>query len=289
MESLRLSDLIKQSTEVEPSVKALLDALPTVAFITDADGATLYGNAHYQHYTGLPAEALMGGGWARPIHPEDREQTVALWLGALALGAPVESEHRLRRADGVYRWFKGRAEPHHDDSGTICRWLGTLIDVDDIKAAEARARKAEARARSAELVAREAEEWLRLAQEASGVGTFEWDPVTIELRWSAECKTLFGLPIDAEVTDDLFLSRVHPDDRAEVIAAIEQTFDPAGTGYYQIEYRVLWPDGTLRWVDARGRATFAEVAGLRRAVKFIGTTFDITHGKLGQTTTSIPS
>jgi PAS domain S-box-containing protein len=94
-----------------------------------------------------------------------------------------------------------------------------------------------------------------------------------------ECKALFGLPFEAVVTDDLFFSRVHEDDRAAVSAAIEQAFDPEGSGEYHSEYRTLWPDGTLRWVDARGRATFDKVAGLRRAVRFIGTVLDITEAK----------
>jgi PAS domain S-box-containing protein len=272
LEAFRHTIASAPSKDLESSAKRLLDTLPFVAFVASPSGATIHVNQHYQAYTGLSAEALTGDGWAPLVHPEDRDQVLATWMSALIVEAAYEVECRLRRADGTHRWFKARALPHRVMSGPIEYWLGICTDVHDLKMAEARAHQAEA-------AAREAEEWLRLAQEASGVGTFDWDPLTIELRWSAECKALFGFPADAEITDDLFLSRVHPDDRTAVVDAIDQTFDPAGSGHYQIDYRVLWPDGTLRWVEARGRATFAEVAGLPRAVKFIGTAFDTTHAK----------
>lgn len=272
LEAFRHTLASAPTKDLEPSVKLLLDTLPFVAFVASPSGATRYVNQHYQAYTGLSAEVLTGDGWAPLIHPEDRDQLIATWMSALIVEAAYEVEFRFRGADGTHRWFKARALPHRAVDGSIEYWLGICTDVHDLKMAEARARQAEA-------VAREAEEWLRLAQEASGVGTFDWDPVTIELRWSAECKALFGFPADEEITDEMFLSRIHPDDREAVVEAIDHTLDPAGSGHYHIDYRVLWPDGTLRWVEARGRATFAEVAGLRRAVKFIGTALDITHAK----------
>ena len=272
LEAFRHTIASAPSKDLGSSAKRLLDTLPLVAFVASPSGATIHVNQHYQAYTGLSAEALTGDGWAPLIHPEDRDQVLATWMSALIVEAAYEVECRLRRADGTYRWFKARALPHRGTDGAIEYWLGICTDVHDLKMAEARAHQAEA-------AAREAEEWLRLAQEASGVGTFDWDPVTIELRWSAECKALFGFPADAEITDDMFLSRIHPDDRAAVKDAIDRTLDPAGSGHYHIDYRVLWPDGTLRWVEARGRAAFADVAGLRRAVKFIGTAFDTTHAK----------
>ncbi|WP_176559540.1 PAS domain S-box protein [Rubellimicrobium roseum] len=250
----------------------MLDALPLLGFIADADGATLYANKHCQAYTGRSADTLLGFHWSSLIHPEDRERTAAAWHAAQAFGEPVEMEYRLRRADGADRWFQGPAAPQRDERGTIRYWLGILSDIHDLKTAEKAARTADAKVR-------DAEEWRRLAQEASGVGTFDWNPITQELRWSAECRAVFGVPSEVEITDDLFLSCLHPEDRLRVIERIERALDPAGTGEYRSQHRALWPNGTVRWVEARGRVTFAEVAGLQRAVRFMGTVLDITEMK----------
>ncbi|WP_176559476.1 sensor histidine kinase [Rubellimicrobium roseum] len=262
---LPFTELHVREVGVESSALAMLDALPEIVFVTDPGGPTVFVNAHYRGYTGLPADVLLDGGWAEVVHPEDRPATSAAWRAALAEGRPVEVEYRLRRADGVFRWFKGRAAPHRDGAGAIRAWVGTCTDVHDLKTAEAAAREAEA--------------WLRLAQEASGVGTFAWTPATSEMRWSAECKAIFGLPPEAEMSDELFMSRIHPDDRALVLEAVERAFDPEGEGRYRSEYRALWPDGTVRWVDARGRVTFAPGPGARTGVRFIGTVLDITEAK----------
>ncbi|MBP1807477.1 sensor histidine kinase [Rubellimicrobium aerolatum] len=247
---------------IEPGARSILDALPSIVFVTDAAGATVYVNAEYERYTGRSAEALLGHGWASLVHPEDRAPTEAAWAGALRAGTPVEVEYRLRGADGTHRWFKGRVAPQRDAAGgPVLRWVGTCTDIHELKTAEAQSREAEA--------------WLRLAQEASGAGTFAWTPATDEMRWSAECKAIFGLPPDAAMTDGLFMSRVHPDDREAVRAAVARAFDPAGDGRYALDYRALRPDGTVRWVDARGRVLPGPDGGPR----FIGTVLDVTEAR----------
>jgi PAS domain S-box-containing protein len=244
-----------------------------MAFITDADGTTLYSNLHYQTYTGLPAEALMGNAWATLIHPEDCEQAAASWISALVLGAAVEVEYRLRRADGAARWFRRRAAPQLDEKGQICYWFGTLEDIHE-------EHEAEDAAPAAEGVPWEHQTWPRLAHQPSGAGFFEWDPITEELRWSSRCKAVFGLPPEEEPTDEVFQSRLHPEDRPAVLERIERALDPAGPGKYRSQHRVVWPDGTVRWMRANGAVTFENVAGLRRAVHFSGVALDVTVAKL---------
>ncbi|WP_210526284.1 sensor histidine kinase [Rubellimicrobium arenae] len=262
---LHLTDVVSPGEGIERSSRAVLDALPSIAFVTDAEGGTVFANSRYQDYTGLPMEALLGHGWAPLVHPEDRARTESAWLLALRDGGGVEVEYRLRGADGRFRWFQGRVAPQRDRSGGIQFWVGTCTDIHDLKTAEAAAREAEA--------------FLRLAQEASGAGTFAWIPETHELHWSAELKAMFGLSADAEMTESLFEARIHPDDRAATNEAVARAFDPAGDGLYRNEYRALWPDGTVRWVDARGRVIFDEVDGLRRGVRFIGTVLDVTEAR----------
>lgn len=75
------------------------------------------------------------------------------------------------------------------------------------------------------------------------------------------------------------MERIHPDDRTRVTTAIATALDPALSGEYEIDYRILWDDGSERWVSANGQVEFEEDGGARRAVGFIGTALDITDRK----------
>lgn len=257
------SDPLSAQDGIGPPTQVLLDALPFIAFVSSAQGANLFVNSYAQSFTGLPEEVLLGEGWANLIHHDDRQQLVDVWTQALEAFQPFEMEGRLRRVDGAFRWFRTRVVPLRGASSQMEFWLGISTEIHDLKVAEAKAR--------------EAEEWMRLAQEASGVGTFEWDAITHELRWSAECKAIFGCPMETAATDELFLARLHPGDRERVLATIDEVFDPSGSGSYRCEYRAMWPDGSVRHVEARGRAIFDHVVGRHRAVRLIGTVRDVTE------------
>jgi PAS domain S-box-containing protein len=119
-------------------------------------------------------------------------------------------------------------------------------------------------------------ERLQTAVDASGVGTWDYDLVSDTLTWSPRCKELFGVPADQQVTYADFVELVHPDDRAATVAAVDQAFDPAGSGSYDIEYRTQWqvPGQPVLWARATGRAFFNEAR--TKAYRFIGTISDVT-------------
>ncbi|HEX7241075.1 MAG TPA: ATP-binding protein, partial [Longimicrobiaceae bacterium] len=121
------------------------------------------------------------------------------------------------------------------------------------------------------------EERLRLALAAADVGTWDFHPVSGTLAWDERCKAVFGLPADAVVDFEAFLAAAHPDDRAAVKAEIAEALDPEGTGEFGCEYRVVWPDGTVRWALARGRAFFEGEGAERHAARFVGTILDVTE------------
>jgi PAS domain S-box-containing protein len=132
----------------------------------------------------------------------------------------------------------------------------------------------EARSLAAEL--RTAEERLRLAVTSADIGTWDSDMTNLALDLSDRCKAVFGLAPDAHVTYDMLLERVHPDDHALVRSKIRGALDPRGDGELRADLRVRWPDGSVRWVDARGRAFFDGPPDARRAMRFTGTVLDIT-------------
>lgn len=128
--------------------------------------------------------------------------------------------------------------------------------------------------RTAEEALRRSEADLRLALDAGQLGEWKWDIVTGEIAWSVRCKALYGLPPDAEITYELFLSCVHPDDRERVSAALQRAVETLSD--YEVETRVFWPDGTVHWNSSWGRV-FCDAAG--RPISMTGVSMDITERK----------
>ena len=121
----------------------------------------------------------------------------------------------------------------------------------------------------------ESAERLRFVGEKSLVGYWHWDIGPDLLEWSAQCKRLFAIPETAELTYARFLAAVHPLDRERVDQAVHACLEGGGRLPYSLEYRVLWPDGAVRWLHAKGDATFAGGQPVRMA----GIAMDITERK----------
>src|SRR6266480_4182528 len=121
----------------EDYLRLTIDTIPVLAWCNGPDGSNEFLNQRWLDYTGLTIEEARGWGWKVAIHPDDLPQLLDVWQGLLTSGKPGELEARLRRADGVYRWFLFRVEPLRDSQGTIVKWYGTNTDIDDRKRAEA--------------------------------------------------------------------------------------------------------------------------------------------------------
>jgi PAS domain S-box-containing protein len=133
-----------------------------------------------------------------------------------------------------------------------------------------------------DLLRQRAEERVLLAVECAEIGMWDYDLVNGEVTWSPRCKAIFGLAPDAPVDHAKFFQCLHPDDRERVQEAVRQTADPQGGGEQNLDYRALWPDGTVRWIIAKGRATFAGEGAERRAVRLTGAAIDVTERKLSE-------
>src|SRR5712675_541105 len=121
----------------EDYLRLTIDTIPVLAWCTGPDGSTEFLNQRWLDYTGLTIEEARGWGWKAGIHPDDLPRLLDVWQGLLASGKPGGLEARLRRADGLYRWFLFRVEPLRDPQGTIVKWYGTNTDIDDRKRTEA--------------------------------------------------------------------------------------------------------------------------------------------------------
>lgn len=126
-----------------------------------------------------------------------------------------------------------------------------------------------------EEVLADTQEWLRLAHAAAQMGAWEWKVVTNELRYSRELGSILGLPAGTtHSTFESFLDTVHPEDRARVQEGIGRSLEEASD--YRIEFRVVWPDATTRWIVTRGQI-HRNVSG--EAVRLIGVALDVTERK----------
>ncbi|WOD40475.1 PAS domain-containing protein [Nodosilinea sp. E11] len=139
--------------ESEERYRFLAEAMPQMVWMADRSGVQ-YWNQRWYDYTGISKDAAVGVGGTQLVHPEEQERTLELWQQAIDQGKGFEIEQRIRRYDGVYRWFINRGLPVQDSSGEITRWVGTITDVDDKKQLE----NERARLLDQERVAREAAE-----------------------------------------------------------------------------------------------------------------------------------
>ena len=117
-------------------LRELADVVPQIIWTNDPNGPALYFNRRWYEYTGLTYEQSAGPGWQAVVHPEDAPASNQRWQRALAAGEIFDAEYRMRRADGVYRWFIGRNVPLRDPAGRIITWFGTATDIQDLKEAQ---------------------------------------------------------------------------------------------------------------------------------------------------------
>jgi PAS domain S-box-containing protein len=114
-------------------LRFMADAMPLKISTTRADGDVDYLNQQWADYAGLPFEQMMGWEWTKLIHPDDVDENIKRWRHCLGTGEPFQMEHRIRQADGTYRWHLTRAQAKRDAHGNLSMWVGSHTDIDSIK------------------------------------------------------------------------------------------------------------------------------------------------------------
>ncbi|MEA2786107.1 MAG: hypothetical protein QOF71_2211 [Candidatus Eremiobacteraeota bacterium] len=122
--------------EAQAHARTIADAIPQLIGVTAADGSLVSVNATHVAYTGKSIEEIRESGWTALIHPDDVDDLVTSWHDAVGSGQPYDTQYRMRRSDGVYRWFLNKATPVRDADGAITAWIGTCTDIDERKRAE---------------------------------------------------------------------------------------------------------------------------------------------------------
>jgi PAS domain S-box-containing protein len=246
----------------ERNLNLIINAIPALAWSALPDGSAEFFNQHYLDYVGVPQEQAQGVGWTNALHPDDLSSLVTTWQQIMASGKVGEAEARLRRFDGVYRWFLFRASPLLDEAGAIVKWYGTNTDIDDRKRTEEQLRRSEA--------------FLAEGERLNLTGSFCWCPDTDDVTLSEQFLRIFAFADDERVTFEKIASRVHPDDLpvlAEKVALARR-----GISDHQYEIRLRMPDGSIKYLRTSSYGT----RGRHGRVEFIGSIQDVTERRVSE-------
>jgi diguanylate cyclase (GGDEF)-like protein/PAS domain S-box-containing protein len=239
----------------------LITNIPQQVWTASPDGSLDYVNPQVTDYFGRSFEDMLGAGWIESVHPDDLHETIVRWAKSLATGCNYETDFRLRRADGCYRWHIARASALLDDQGNITQWVGTSTDITSRKETEAALALSEAH--------------LAAAQAHALIGSWELDLVKGNSAASSEWFEIMELdPAQGVPSFDEFVARVHP---ADVPGLMEHHIrglnDKSGS---QLDFRIVLQDGSTRWIEARSVTVFDEN---EKPLRMVGTSQNITERK----------
>jgi PAS domain S-box-containing protein len=245
--------------ESEEGYRALVTASSEVVYRMNPDWSEMreLRGREFIVDTGMPTRYWL----ENYIHPDDLPHVTAAIAEAIRTRSTFQAEHRVQRLDGSPGWTFSLAIPLFDGNGAIKEWFGAASNVT--------ARK------KAEEALRASEERLRLAQEVAHVGTFEWDIRTGVNTWTPELEAMHGLPRGGFAkTQPAWEKLVHPDDRAEAVRRVEQSFETGAPT--EGEWRVVWPDGTVHWLAGRWQV-LKDASG--KPLRVTGIHIDVTERK----------
>jgi len=218
----------------ERNLRFNIDTIPVLAWSATIDGAADFFNQHYLDHVGLPIEQMLGWQWTSVVHPDDLEVAARAWERFRASGVGGEAEARVRRHDGVYRWFLFRANPLRDELGNIVKWYGVNTDIEDRKRAEDELRRREY--------------YLAAGEHVSLTGSYAWEVNTGKITCSEQFLRIHEFEHPAEVTTEAMRNRIHPVDHHVLEATMAEI--QGGRGNPEHEVRLLMPDGRVKFVRA---------------------------------------
>jgi formate hydrogenlyase transcriptional activator len=244
----KLRQLLEEIRRSEANLHRTIDTIPALVSSFFPDGSNESMNQRWHDYTGLSAEESQRGGWQRPVHPDDLPTLMERFRQSLATGEPGEIETRLRRHDGVFRWFFVRAEPLRDDTGKVVKWYATSTDIEDRKQAEEKLQQEERELRQiTDVIAQ-----LIVVNDTDGMPIYA----------NKAMLDYTGLTIDDAGRPDFQSRIVHPED-SERLRDIRPAALLRGLPF-EFEARVLSKNGQYRWFLSRYNPFYDEQGRLTR-------------------------
>jgi PAS domain S-box-containing protein len=257
-----LRDREMRLAAAERELRLTLDSIPTLAWRTDPHGSAEYLNQRWLDYTGLSLHEARGWHWMSVIHPDDLQRLKTEWQSMLGAKQAGELEARMCRSDGIYRWFLFRANPVRNEAGDVVGWYGTNTDIEDRK--------------HTEIALQRSQLYLAEAQSLSKTASFAWDPATDRHFWSDETYKIVEVDRALELTTDVLVQRVHPEDRLKWINELNRAMD--GTETWDYEVRLLLPDNAIKYL----RVVAHRVRYAAGAEEIVGALMDVTDGRRSQ-------
>ncbi|WP_445626340.1 PAS domain S-box protein [Nostoc sp. DSM 114167] len=236
-----------------------------VIWIASTDSfRTLYVSPAYEKIWGRSCQSLLERpeSWIESVHPDDRGLTTKAAKQQLS-GESASIEYRIFRPDGSMRWIWDRSFTVYDDQGKVQYYGGIAEDITKRKLVEESLQESEAR--------------LSLATEAAQIGIWERNLIANTGIWSANMGPLYGLPSNSLCpTYEDYLNLIYPEDRESVAASIARMIEQ---GKGSIEYRIVWSDGSLHWLNCKGQVYYNEIG---QPIRIVGTNRDVTERKLAE-------
>lgn len=238
-----------------------LDAGNLAVFHYDIQTGHLdWSDSHFQLFGYKERFKPEGRHWIDRIHPDDRHVVETSYEQYVGNIDELKVEYRIVWPDGSIHWIENRTRSYKDPDGKPTRLFGVAIDVTDQKVSEQERRRTQ--------------EKMKLAMEAGRMAVFEYDYLSNEVYWSDENYAMFGYSQPVEPTYEAWWDRVHPEDKSRMRNANVEAMTQRTP--LVVEYRLIWPDGSVHWLESRAKFEFMQTGKPKR---LYGVTIDIDERK----------
>ena len=258
-EKRRSEDALRAS---EVDLRLIINTIPGLICLFTPDGQLEGANQQFLDYVLQTAEQANHWATNGTIHVEDLPVTMGEFGHSVRTGEPYDFEARVRRFDGVYRWFQIRGQAHRDAAGRIVRWYGLLTDIEDRKRADDELRRREY--------------YLAAGEHVSLTGSYAWEVSSGAVTCSEQFLRIYEFDDSAQVTIATMRDRIHPDDHPMFEATMAEIRQ--GRGNPDHELRLLMPDGRIK----HGRAFARVVHDPNGQIICIGAVQDVTRRRLAE-------
>ena len=256
----------------EKIYRAIGESIDYGIWICAPDGRNIYASQSFLNLVGMSQTQCSDFGWGDVLHPDDAERTVAAWKECVRSGGVWDIEHRFRGVDGQWHDILARGVPVTNERGEIIYWSGINLDISQLK--------------KAEKALRQSEERLALATSANRIGIFDWNLTSNRILWTRTHEVIFGYATTTTTTTTTtteehdyqrWADRVHAEDLPLVEAESRRCMQDNCP--FEVQYRIIWPDGSLHWVETKG-VFLDDCEGT--ASRLLGVVMDITERKVSE-------
>jgi two-component system cell cycle sensor histidine kinase PleC len=257
----------------------ILDTLPGGILLLDASRRVLYLNRTMARWCAVDRHAALGRQLADILPAGSAPKKLADAIDGALAGTPITIHLTFPLAGEVWRRVSVDCAPQHGGDGHV--W-GCCLSINALTQSEEIGTPHEAEQQEIRDTLRRKEQLTQEVARLSHIGIFDHDHESDVIFWSPEQRRIFGWDMIEPVTIEKLVAQIHPQDRARVDAALKRAHDPAGDGRFDIEYRILHRDGTVRWLDNRSQTYFAGTGAASRPFRTIGAVIDVSARRLAE-------